>query len=257
MIHCNKLKNIPTRVNIIGVPISVVNMESCISFLFSNWDAVHGNYVCVSNVHTTVMAHDDPQYYKVQSESLLSVPDGKPLSVIGKKKFPQMNRVTGPDLMRRLFEESKEKKIRHYFYGTTQENINALLEKIKKEYPWVEVVGYEPSVFRPLSEEEENALIARINQTNPDIVWVALGAPRQEEFCYKMQGKINGLMIGVGGAFNVVSGVIDEAPQWMQDISLEWFYRFMKEPKRLFRRYLVANSKFIWLSLLNEHTKIR
>ena len=117
MIHCNKLKNIPTRVNIIGVPISVVNMESCISFLFSNWDAVHGNYVCVSNVHTTVMAHDDPQYYKVQSESLLSVPDGKPLSVIGKKKFPQMNRVTGPDLMRRLFEESKEKKIRHYFYG--------------------------------------------------------------------------------------------------------------------------------------------
>lgn len=185
------------------------------------------------------------------------MPDGKPLSVIGRKKFPQMNRVTGPDLMRRLFEESKEKKIRHYFYGTTQENINALLEKIKKEYPWVEVVGYEPSVFRPLSEEEENALIARINQTNPDIVWVALGAPRQEEFCYKMQGKINGLMIGVGGAFNVVSGVIDEAPQWMQDISLEWFYRFMKEPKRLFRRYLVTNSKFIWLSLLNEHTKIR
>ena len=116
MIHCNKLKNIPTRVNIIGVPISVVNMESCISFLFSNWDAVHGNYVCVSNVHTTVMAHDDPQYYKVQAESLLSVPDGKPLSVIGRKKFPQMNRVTGPDLMRRLFEESKEKKIRHYFY---------------------------------------------------------------------------------------------------------------------------------------------
>lgn len=112
-------------------------------------------------------------------------------------------------------------------------------------------------MFRPLSEEEENALIARINQTNPDIVWVALGAPRQEEFCYKMQGKINGLMIGVGGAFNVVSGVIDEAPQWMQDISLEWFYRFMKEPKRLFRRYLVTNSKFIWLSLLNEHTKIR
>ena len=110
MIHCNKLKNIPTRVNIIGVPISVVNMESCISFLFSNWDAVHGNYVCVSNVHTTVMAHDDPQYYKVQAESLLSVPDGKPLSVIGKKKFPQMNRVTGPDLMRGFLKSRKKRK---------------------------------------------------------------------------------------------------------------------------------------------------
>ena len=237
---------------LLGTNINVITMDETVDYMDQHLDELRGKYVCVSNVHTTVMAHDDPQYYKVQAESLLSVPDGKPLSVIGRKKFPQMNRVTGPDLMRRLFEESKEKKIRHYFYGTTQENINALLEKIKKEYPWVEVVGYEPSVFRPLSEEEENALIARINQTNPDIVWVALGAPRQEEFCYKMQGKINGLMIGVGGAFNVVSGVIDEAPQWMQDISMEWFYRFIKEPKRLFKRYFTTNSRFLILNFLRK-----
>lgn len=246
MINQKLLNNIPPRADIIGVPISAVNMDSCLDFLFRNWDAAHGNYICVSNVHTTVMAHDDPMYYKVQAESLLSVPDGKPLSVIGKKKFPEMNRVTGPDLMRRIFEESKEKKIRHYFYGTTQENLNALLKEIQKDYPWVEVVGYEPSVFRPLSVEEENALIDRINKTNPDVVWVALGAPRQEVFCYKMQGKISGLMIGVGGAFNVVSGVIAEAPQWVQDISMEWFYRFMKEPRRLFKRYFTTNSKFIY-----------
>ena len=82
MIHCNKLKNIPTRVNIIGVPISVVNMESCISFLFSNWDAVHGNYVCVSNVHTTVMAFRDAEYRKVQNGSAMNLPDGKPLSIV-------------------------------------------------------------------------------------------------------------------------------------------------------------------------------
>lgn len=254
MINREQLHSIPQRVNIIGVPISAVNMKSCLDFIFDNWDAVHGNYICVSNVHTTVMAHDNPDYYEVQSRSLLSIPDGKPLSVIGRKQYPEMDRITGPDLMREIFEISKSKDMRHYFYGTTQENLDALLKKIKKDYPWVNVVGSEPSVFRPMSEEEENGLADRINSTNPDFVWVALGAPRQEEFCYRNEGKIKGLMVGVGGAFNVISGVIDEAPRWMQDIGLEWFFRFMKEPKRLFKRYLVTNSKFL-VSLIKEKKK--
>lgn len=249
MIKKDLLKSIPPRVNVIGVPISVVNMESCLKFIFANWEGIHGNYICVSNVHTTVMAHDNPKYYEVQANSLLSIPDGKPLSIIGKKQYPQMDRVTGPDFMRKVFEMSKTKKIRHYFYGTTQENLDALLDKIKNDYPWVKVVGSEPSVFRKMSEKEEQELANRINSTNPDIVWVALGAPRQEEFCYRNEGRIEGLMVGVGGAFNVVSGVIDEAPQWIQDISMEWFYRFMKEPRRLFKRYFVTNSKFLYYSL--------
>lgn len=246
MIKQELLHNIPQRVKIIGVPISAVNMNSCIDFIFNNWDAVHGNYICVSNVHTTVMAHDNPDYYKVQSDSLLSIPDGKPLSVVGRKQCPEIDRVTGPDLMREIFEISKTKEIRHYFYGTTQQNLDTLLEKIKKDYSWVNVVGCEPSVFRPMSEKEENELADRINRTNPDFVWVALGAPRQEEFCYRNEGRIKGLMVGVGGAFNVISGVIDEAPRWMQNVGLEWFFRFMKEPKRLFKRYMVTNSKFLW-----------
>ena len=247
MIKQELLNNIPPRVNIIGVPISVVNMDSCIQFLFENWDAVHGNYICVSNVHTTVTGHDNKEYHVVQSNSLLSIPDGKPLSVIGKKKYKDMDRVTGPDFMRRMFEESKHKDIRHYFYGTTQENLDALLLKIKEDYPWLNIVGSEPSVFRIMSSSEEVELASRINSKNPDIVWVALGAPRQEEFCFRNEGKINGLMVGVGGAFNVVSGVISEAPKWMQDLSLEWFYRFLKEPKRLFKRYLITNTRFLYL----------
>lgn len=245
MINREQLQSIPQRVNIIGVPISAVNMDSCIDFIFNNWNSIRGNYICVSNAHTTVMAHDNPDYYKVQASSLLSIPDGKPLSVIGRKQCPEMDRVTGPDLMRKIFELSANKEIRHFFYGTTQENLDALLNKIKKDYPWVNVVGCEPSVFRPMSSEEESELAYRINCTNPDLVWVALGAPIQEEFCYRNEGKINGLMIGVGGAFNVISGVINEAPRWMQNIGLEWFYRFMKEPRRLFKRYLSTNSKFI------------
>jgi len=234
------------RVKIIGVPISAVNMESCIENIFTDLEQIKGDYICVSNVHTTVMAHDNPEYMKVQSESYMSVPDGKPLSVVGRKTYPEMDRVTGPDLMRRIFEESKTKELRHFFYGNTQENLDELIKVLKYEYPWINICGFEPSVFRDMSENEEKELIDRINQTSPDFVWVALGAPRQEIFCHKMKGKINGVMVGVGGAFNVLAHIVPEAPQWLQNLSLEWLYRLIQEPKRLFKRYLVTNSKFIF-----------
>ena len=158
-----------------------------------------------------------------------------------------MDRVTGPDLMRRIFEESKTKNLKHFFYGNTQENLDTLVKVLKQEYPWLDIAGYEPSVFRDMTPEEESELIERINATNPDFVWVALGAPRQEIFCAKMKGRINGIMVGVGGAFNVLAHIVPEAPQWMQNLSLEWLYRLMQEPKRLFKRYLVTNTKFLWL----------
>lgn len=241
----NKKKGIK-RVNIIDVPISAVNMKSCLYYIFKDFDMVRGKYICVSNVHTTVIAHDDPKYYKVQAESFMSIPDGKPLSLVGKKTYPKMDRVTGPDLMRQIFKESQKRSFRHYFYGNTKENLEELIKVIKKDWPWINICGYEPSVFRDMSDEEEEELVKRINDSSPDFVWVALGAPRQELFCYRMMNRINGLMIGVGGAFNVLAGIVPEAPIWMQKLSLEWFYRFMQEPRRLFKRYAITNTKFIW-----------
>ena len=237
------------RANIIGVPISAVNMDTCISRIFEDFERVRGKYICVSNVHTTVMAHDDPNYYRVQAESFMSVPDGKPLSIVGKKQYPKMDRVTGPDLMRRIFEESKSRTIRHFFYGNDQKNLDIFIKEIKKKYPYLIISGFEPSVFRDMSKEEEAELAERINETKPDFIWVALGAPRQELFCHRMKGRINGLMIGVGGAFNVLAGIVPEAPLWLQKLSLEWFYRFLQEPRRLFKRYAVTNTKFIWYLL--------
>lgn len=255
MIKQELLKNIPSRADIIGVPISAVNMDSCVKFLFNNWEAAHGNYICVSNVHTTVMAHDDKKYYKTQADSLLSVPDEKPLSVVGRKKYPEMDRVTGPDLMRRIFQEAKSREMKHFFYGSTQENIDALVESVGKEYPWVQIVGSEPSVFRDMTDEEEQQLADRINETHADFVWVALGAPRQELFCNRNEGKIKGIMVGVGGAFSVLAGTIPEAPQWLQNMSLEWLYRLIQEPKRLFKRYAVTNTKFLWYLLVTKKKK--
>ena len=234
------------RVKIIGVPISAVNMNDCVNNIFENFNNTRGKYICVSNVHTVVIAHDNPVYLKVQTDSFMSLPDGKPLSVVGKRKYPQMDRVTGPDLMRRILKESKTKKFRHFFYGNTKENLEKLIAVLKEKYPWVEVAGYEPSVFRELSDDEEKALCKRINQARADFIWIGLGAPKQEMFCYKLKDKVNGLMIGVGGAFNILAGIIPEAPNWMQRMSLEWLYRLIHEPKRLFKRYAVTNTKFIY-----------
>lgn len=246
---------ISDRVNVIGVPISAVNMESCIQNIFEDFEKTRGEYICVSNVHTTVMAHDDPDYFKAQSESFMSIPDGKPLSVVGKKQCSEMDRVTGPDLMRRIFEESKNRELRHFFYGNSKENLEILIKTLQMDYPWLTISGHEPSVFRDMTEEEETRLAERINATNPDFVWVALGAPRQEMFCHRMVSRINGLMIGVGGAFNVLAGVVPEAPLWMQKWSLEWFYRFIQEPKRLFKRYAITNTKFIWYLITKKEPK--
>ena len=151
------------RLGIIGVPISVVNMDTCINAIFDDFESKRGKYICVSNVHTTVMAHDDPDYYRVQASSLMSIPDGKPLSIVGKWKCPEMDRVTGPNLMRRVFEESKNKEIRHYFYGNNKENLDALLNQLKRVYPWLIIAGAEPSVFRDMTEQEEEELKNRMH----------------------------------------------------------------------------------------------
>lgn len=235
------------RVEIIGVKISVVNFRSALSYLFENLNNAKGNYICAANVHTTVMAHENENYKLVQNNSFLTLPDGKPLSVIGKRRgFVTMERVTGPDFLEGVLRETENTEIKHYFYGTTQENLDAFHNKVRNMFPQVNIVGAEPSVFRPLSEKEENELIDRINNSKADFVWIALGAPRQEIFCKRLSNKTNAVWVAVGGAFNVISGVIPRAPQWLQDHGLEWFYRFSKEPKRLFKRYLTTNTKFLW-----------
>ena len=191
------------------------------------------------------MAHDDPAYWEAQAGSVMSVPDGKPLSVIGRREYPSMGRVTGPDLMRGVFDSSAGRGWRHYFYGSTQASLDALRAALERDWPGLEVAGMEPSVFRPLSDPEKRELAERIDASGADFCWVALGAPRQEVLCHEMEGMTRSLMVGVGGAFNVLSGVVPDAPRWMKDHGLEWLYRLAQEPGRLWKRYLVTNTKFV------------
>ena len=243
------------RVDVIGVPITATNMDDFMSLLRTGLDGLRGGYVCVSNAHACVMAHDDPAYWVCQAGSVASIPDGKPLSVVGRKQVPTMGRVTGPDLMREVFSISADMGWRHYFYGDRPETLEALRARLEGEYPHLDICGMEPSVFRPLSDEEKAGLCARIDAARADFCWVALGAPRQEILMHDLDGRTNCLMAGVGGAFNVLAGRVPEAPRWMQDAGLEWLYRLIQEPSRLFKRYAVTNTKFIWYQLTKAKRK--
>lgn len=243
------------RVDVIGVPITATNMSDFLEVVEGCLADLRGEYVCVSNAHTCVMAHEDPDYWDCQAESAISVPDGKPLSVVGSKEAPDMGRVTGPDLMREIFSVSAEHGWRHYFYGNEQQNLDLLREALVRDYPGLSIVGMEPSVFQPLAEHEKADLCKRIDAVDADFCWVALGAPRQEVLMHELKGRTSSLMVGVGGAFNVLAGVVPEAPRWMQNLSLEWLYRLAQEPKRLFKRYAVTNTKFLFYQFTKAKRK--
>lgn len=237
------------RVDVIGVPVTATNMADCMELICERLDDMRGGYVCVSNAHACVMAHDDPAYWECQAGSVMSVPDGKPLSVVGRRRVPTMGRVTGPDLMREVLAASAQRGWRHYLYGDTAETLSVLQMALETAYPGLDIAGTEPSVFRPLTAQEEAGLCARVDASGADFCWVALGAPRQEALMHRLAGRTRCLMVGVGGAFRVLAGLVPEAPRWMQSLSLEWLYRLAQEPRRLFGRYATTNTRFLWYLL--------
>ena len=237
---------IPTC-NILGVNIAAINMEWLLAYLAQNLSDIKGDYICVSNVHTTVTSYEDASYCAIQNGGLMAIPDGGPLSTVGQKRgFKDMARTTGPSLMGEIFKISAEKGYRHYFYGSTEETLELLYQKLTDHYPGIQIAGMYSPPFRPMTEEEDQEIVERINETKPDFVWIGLGAPKQEKWMAAHYGQIDGLMIGVGAGFDYYAENIKRAPEWMQKSNLEWLYRLMQDPKRLFKRYLVTNTKFIW-----------
>lgn len=235
--------------NILGVNIAAINMKWLIKYLVQNVKNLSGDYMTVANVHTTVMAYEKPEYCRVQNGGIMAIPDGGPLSSIGRKHgFVNMNRTTGPDLMGEIFEISSKEGYEHYFYGATKETLEMLRMNLKETYPELKIAGMYAPPFRPMTKEEDDKIIEIINKVAPDFVWIGLGAPKQEIWMDEHQGKVSGLMIGVGAGFDYFAGNIKRAPVWMQKHNLEWLYRLCQEPGRLFKRYLITNTKFLWLT---------
>lgn len=241
---------IPTC-NIMGVNIAAINMDWLLSFTDQYIKELRGDYMCVSNVHTTVTAYENESYRTVQNGGIMAIPDGGPLSAVGQKRgHEKMRRTTGPGYMTEILKRSSEKGWKHYFYGSTEETLERLKTVLEKDYPDIQVVGMYSPPFGPVNPEEDLDIITQINEASPDFVWVGLGAPKQEKWMAAHQGKIEGFMVGVGAAFDYLVGNIKRAPKWMQDKNMEWAYRLMQEPKRLFSRYWHSNTKFIWYACI-------
>lgn len=241
-------KSIIPVCNILGVDIAAVNMEWTLDYFKKYIKDLSGDYVCVSNVHTTVTSYEDSEYCEIQNRGIMALPDGGPLSSIGRKRgYKEMGRVTGPSLMGEIFNVSTKNKYKHYFYGSTEETLEKLQDKLEKKHPNIQIVGMYSPPFRQITEEEDEMIIKAINNANPDFIWVGLGAPKQEKWMAMHQGKVKGLMLGVGAGFDYYAENIKRAPKWMQRNNLEWLYRLVQDPKRLLSRYLITNTKFLKL----------
>ena len=235
--YCTILK---TRIN-------VTDMEQTISYITDRLEDLKGNYICVSNVHTTVMAFRDKAYRRVQNSAAMALPDGQPLSIVSRLRgYPQAQRVPGPDLMPAILKLSQEKGYTHYFYGSTEQTLKKLEKVLHTNYPALKIAGMYAPPFRKLTPQEDEEDVRRINESGADFVWVALGAPKQEQWMYAHRGRVKGLMIGVGAAFDFIAGTVKRAPGWMQSLCMEWIFRIMQDPGRMLPRYLNTNFSFVY-----------
>lgn len=232
---------------ILKTNINVTNMEDTISYITEHLEELKGNYICVSNVHTTVMAFRDEKYRRVQNSAAMALPDGQPLSIVSRRRgYRQAQRVPGPDLMPAILNLSQEKGYTHYFYGSTEQTLTKLEKVLLARYPKLRIAGMYAPPFRKLTQAEDEEAVRRINDSGADFIWVALGAPKQEKWMYGHRHKVNGVMIGVGAAFDFLAGTTKRAPMWMQKLCMEWVFRIMQDPGRMLPRYLNTNFAFVY-----------
>ncbi|MGD1087432.1 MAG: WecB/TagA/CpsF family glycosyltransferase [Verrucomicrobiota bacterium] len=234
------------RVNVLGVGISVLNLQAALAAIADAVQARRKGYICVTGIHGVMEAQTDENFRRILNRAFLCTPDGMPMVWMGKLKgHAKMSRVYGPDLMLDVCAWSEANPCRHFFYGGAPGTAKDLRDKLQTQFPKLEIAGTFTPPFRPLNPEEEKQFIETIRAAQPDILWVGLSTPKQEKFMAEFLPKLDAtLMIGVGAAFDFHSGRVKQAPRWMQSSGLEWFYRLCREPRRLAKRYFRNNPLF-------------
>ena len=234
--------------DILGIPIAMIDYEGAMEVMDRMIAGRERGYVCAVAVHAVMVARDDPEMLAVLRGSTLTVPDGMPLvwaaNLLG-EDLP--NRVYGPELMRRYNDRCVERGHRVWLYGgRDQGSLVQLALSLRRKHPGIEIVGGYSPPFRPLSAEEEDAVVRQINDAQPDVLWAGIGVPKQEKWMAQIRDRLEvPVMCGVGAAFDFHAGRISQAPTWMQERGLEWTYRIAQEPRRLLPRYLYFNPRFM------------
>ncbi|MCE0484480.1 MAG: WecB/TagA/CpsF family glycosyltransferase [Methylacidiphilales bacterium] len=234
-------------VNVLGVRISPLNLPSAVEAFRRAIAARAKGYVCVTGVHGVSEAQENPRFRTILNGAYLNTPDGMPMVWMGRLNgHRDMNRVYGPDLMLEISRVSEETQWRHFYYGGAPGVALQLADSLRARFPKLHVVGTYTPPFRPLNDAEKEELRTLVAQSKPDIIWVGLSTPKQETFMAEaLPGLDTTLMVGVGAAFDLLSGRIKQAPRWIQRSGFEWLYRLYQEPRRLWKRYFKNNPLFV------------
>ncbi len=221
--------------------------------VIERWIAARGHeFVCLRDVHGVMACQDDPELLEIHQCAGMVAPDGVPLVWLGRLMgHGAIRRVCGPDLLPALCRHSVARGYRHFFYGGAPGVAERLAERLQSRFPGLEVAGTHTPPFRPLSEAEDAAVVDKIDESGADIVWIGLSTPKQERWMAAHLDRLEApVMLGVGAAFDFHAGAIRRAPAWMQRSGLEWSFRLLSEPRRLWRRYLVLAPRFVALVVL-------
>jgi len=237
----------PARVNVLGVGISALNLESALAIIGRALEERTRGYVCVTGVHGVTEARSDPAFRAILNEAFLNTPDGMPMVWMGRiRGFPQMGRVYGPDLMLAVCGYTCPRGLTHFLYGGAPGVAQELKLRLEQRFPGLKILGSLTTPFRPLNPLEEQDLAARLKALRPDVFWVGLSTPKQEKFMAQYWQRLEAtLFFGVGAAFDIHAGRVRQAPRWMQRSGLEWLFRLASEPRRLAKRYLKNNPLFL------------
>ncbi len=238
------------RVRVVSLFPDVVSHEAAIEKV-AELVRAGGGYVCFSTVHMVMEGYDNAAFAEVVNGADLIVTDGMPVVWMQKLQGKKgASRVRANDLMISLCGYAEQNDLSVGFYGGRQEVIDGILERARKDYPRLKIAYAFSPPFRPLTEAEDIEIVAEINHAAPDILFMGLGCPKQENWMAAHSEKFPAVMLGVGASFDFYAGNVRESPEWMGKLGLEWLYRLTQEPKRLWRRYLILNPRFMFLAAL-------
>lgn len=242
------------REDILGIGISAINMDTAVGTIARWIEMADRQYICVTGVHGVMESRRSDAIRDAHNAAGMVTPDGMPLVwLLRCAGFSHVTRVCGPELIPAVFAAPQLRKARHFFYGTTERTLRSLERALRTRFPHAQIVGSIAPPFRQLSEIEDERYIREINNASPDIVWVGLSTPKQELWMSEHRDRLGAsVLIGVGAAFDIHAGNMRQAPRFLRRCGLEWGFRLCTEPRRLWRRYLRNNPRFIYEIVANK-----
>ena len=237
------------RPEVLGVPMSALGMDDAIKAIDEWIRCGQRQYICTIDVHALVESHFASDVQDIYRSAAIAAPDGMPLVwLLRQSGYRTADRICGPDLMPEIFRASQTRGYRHFLYGSSEDTLLLLRQQLARNFPGAEVVGHYSPPFRMLTRDEEREIDDLLNAAGPDIIWVGLGAPKQDRWMAAHRNTLNApVLVGVGGAFEMLAGKVKRAPRIIRRTGCEWMFRLIQEPRRLSGRYLRSNFQFLMM----------